>query len=94
MFGTEGEEAYASEALYENKSGNPAENSAKQNEVPDEKNNGSSTSQGAGAAHKNPVQNIPPAEIPVVPEKEYVFPPYRLLKKGTGAGISKTELQR
>ena len=94
MFGTEGEEAYASEEPYENKSGNPAGNSVKKNEVPDEKTNGSSTSQGAGAAHKNPVQNIPPAEIPVVPEKEYVFPPYRLLKKGTGAGISKTELQK
>ncbi|MBQ6550306.1 MAG: DNA translocase FtsK [Lachnospiraceae bacterium] len=37
---------------------------------------------------------IPPVEIPVVPEKEYEFPPYRLLKRGSGAGISKSELEK
>ena len=40
------------------------------------------------------VQHIPQVKIPQVLEKEYVFPPYRLLKRGSGAGISKTELQR
>ena len=37
---------------------------------------------------------VEPVQIPAVPEKEYQFPPYRLLKRGSGAGISKSALEK
>ena len=77
----------------------PADSSSKRNESraggTGSRSSANNTSAGTNSQQKgsSSVQNIPPVQIQEVPEKEYTFPPYRLLKKGTGAGITKTELQ-